>query len=149
MGLDYGTRRGGVALSDPSGLIAQPHGVIDQERQELEGELRRLVEEMEVELVVVGLPISLSGSEGPAARAARAFADRVAELTHLPVELADERLSTVAAEAALREGGVRGPESRRMVDRVAAALMLQSYLDRRAHASRQSRPTEAGSENGP
>ncbi|MGH9051407.1 MAG: Holliday junction resolvase RuvX [Acidimicrobiia bacterium] len=130
MGLDYGTRRVGVAISDPLRILAQPHGVIDQEHQELEGELRRLVEEMEVDLVVVGLPISLSGREGPAARAARAFARRVAEVTGLPVELADERLSTVAAEGALREGRVRGPARRRMVDRVAAALMLQSYLDR-------------------
>jgi putative holliday junction resolvase len=130
MGLDYGTRRVGVAISDPGRLLAQPHGVIDRERQELEGELRRLVEEMEVELVVVGLPLSLSGREGPAARAARVFARRVAEVTGLPVELADERLSTVAAEGALREGRVKGPARRRMVDRVAAALMLQSYLDR-------------------
>jgi putative Holliday junction resolvase len=130
MGLDYGTRRVGVAISDPSRLLAQPHGVIDQEDQELEVELRRLVKDMEVDLVVVGLPLSLSGREGPAARAARAFARRVAEVTGLPVELADERLSTVAAESALREGRVKGPDRRRMVDRVAAALMLQSYLDR-------------------
>ena len=91
--------------------------------------LRSLVDEYGVELVVVGLPVHLSGEEGTAAEAARAFADSVAAATGLPVELQDERFTTVTAEEALLEGGVRRRERREIRDKVAAAVMLQGYLD--------------------
>ncbi len=95
--------------------------------------LRALVEENGVERIVVGLPVQLSGEEGKAATAARAFAAEVAEATGKPVELQDERFTTVTAEEALLEGGVRREERRQTRDKVAAAVMLQGYLDRRSH----------------
>lgn len=130
MGLDYGSRRVGVALSDTLGLTAQPYGVIDRRGQDLDTELGRIVEEMDVDRIVVGWPVSLSGEEGPAAREVRGFAQALAESLGLPVELSDERLTTVTAEVALREGGLKGHRRRRVVDKVAAAVMLQGYLDR-------------------
>lgn len=86
----------------------------------------------EAELVVVGLPRSLDGGEGPAARGAIAEAKALANVVGVPVETHDERFTTVSAERSLREGGVRGPDRRRVVDKVAAAVMLQSWLDARA-----------------
>jgi putative pre-16S rRNA nuclease len=130
LGLDPGTRRIGVALSDATGTIAGPHSVIDRRIVDVDEALRRLVEEHGVELIVVGLPVSLSGAEGPAAEAARAFADSVADATGLPIVLQDERFTTVTAEGALIEGGVGRSERRRKRDQVAAAVMLQSFLDR-------------------
>ena len=87
-------------------------------------------------MVVVGLPLSLSGDEGPAARAARTEAKTLATLVEVPIETFDERLTTVTAERALTEAGVRGPARRQVVDKVAAAVILQAFLDRRAGAAR-------------
>jgi putative Holliday junction resolvase len=93
--------------------------------------IARLVEEEEAEVVVVGLPLSLDGSRGPAARAAVAEADDLRMVVGVPVELFDERLTTVSAQRALTEAGVRSDAGRRVVDKVAAAVMLQAWLDRR------------------
>ena len=133
LGLDHGERRIGVAVSDATGTIATPHSVIDQRVADVTIVLRSLISEFAVERVVVGLPLLLSGEEGQAARSARAFADQVAEETGLPVLLQDERYTTVTAEDALIEGGVRRRRRRDVRDKVAAAVMLQSYLDRRMH----------------
>ena len=133
LGLDHGERRIGVAVSDATGTIATPHSVIDRRVADVPVALRSLVTEFAVERVVVGLPLLLSGEEGQAARSARAFADQVAEETGLPVFLQDERYTTVTAEDALIEGGVRRRRRRDVRDKVAAAVMLQSYLDRRMH----------------
>lgn len=132
LGLDPGERRIGVALSDPLGIIAQPHEVIDLDVDDLEERLQSLCEEYDIESVVVGLPISLSGEEGPAARAAREFADVVAEIVDCPVVHADERFTTVTAEQSLLEAGMRRAKRKDVRDKVAAAIMLQSYIDRRA-----------------
>lgn len=131
LGLDHGERRIGVAVSDATGTIASPHSVIDQRGGDVFERLRSLIAEYEVELVVVGLPLQLSGEEGTSARSARAFADTVTEATGLPVALQDERFTTVTAEDALIEGGVRRRERREVRDKVAAAVMLQGYLDGR------------------
>ncbi len=131
LGLDHGERRIGVALSDPTGTIASPHSVIDRRGDDVAGALRSLIDEYGVELIVVGLPLQLSGEEGISAQAARAFADDVAEESGLPVALQDERYTTVTAEEALLEGGVRRRRRREVRDKVAAAVMLQSYLDSR------------------
>ncbi|GMQ85687.1 MAG: Holliday junction resolvase RuvX [Acidimicrobiia bacterium] len=133
LGLDHGERRIGVAVSDATGTIATPHSVIDRRAGDVRVALRTLVTELAVERVVVGLPLLLSGGEGQAARSARAFADQVAEETGLPVSLQDERYTTVTAEDALIEGGVSRRRRREVRDKVAAAVMLQSYLDRRTH----------------
>jgi len=130
LGLDPGGRRIGVALSDPLGIIAQPHSVIDRNQVEPVTAIRNLSVDNDVSLIVVGLPISLSGQEGRAAEAARAFAGEVADAVECEVELMDERFTTVTAERALIEAGVSRADRRSARDKVAAAVMLQSYLDR-------------------
>jgi len=138
LGIDVGTRRIGVAVSDPTGTIAQTHGVIARSgwRTMLE-ELRRLTAEHGVERIVVGLPLRLDGTEGPAAEEARAFAARLAAHLSLPVEMQDERLSTAEAERAMLAQDAPRRQRRRRRDAVAAAVFLQTYLDRRRAAGRQ------------
>lgn len=131
LGLDPGERRVGVALSDPTGTIASPHSVIDRRSVELADAVRMLCEENDVQRIVIGLPTGLSGTEGPSAKAARAMGDAVADATGLSVEYQDERFTTVTAEAALLEGGVRRSKRRDVRDKVAAAVILQTYLDRK------------------
>lgn len=142
LGLDHGERRIGVAVSDATGTIATPHSVIDRRDEDVVQALRSVVAEYDIELIVVGLPVQLSGEEGTAARSARDFAGTVAASTGLPVVLQDERFTTVTAEEALLEGGVRRQERRKMRDKVAAAVMLQGYLDssRRDDDDRDQRP---------
>ncbi|MFQ5554310.1 MAG: Holliday junction resolvase RuvX [Acidimicrobiia bacterium] len=135
LGLDPGTKRIGVALSDALGIIAQPHSVIDVEQAEPAEVVRNLVAEHDVSLVVIGLPVSLSGDEGPSAVAVRAFAGDLARDVGCEVELMDERFTTVIAEQALLEGRVRRSGRREARDKVAAAVMLQGYLDRRRQGS--------------
>ena len=135
LGLDPGERRIGVALSDPTGTIASPHSVIDQRVDDPLGVVRALCEEEGVERIIVGLPTGLSGLEGPSAKAARAFGTLVAEGIGLPVEYQDERFTTVTAESALLEGGVRRDKRRDVRDKVAAAVILQAYLDRKDYES--------------
>jgi putative Holliday junction resolvase len=129
MGLDYGTRRIGVALSDALGLTAQPLAVLDANSGDLSSEVRRLVEDNEVELIVVGLPVNLSGGDTQSTEGARKLATRVAEATGLPVKLADERFTTKTAEQTLIDANVRRRRRRQVIDKVAAAVMLQNYLD--------------------
>ena len=136
LGLDPGERRIGVALSDPLGIIAQPHSVIDRKQVEPVTTIRNLSVDNDVSLIVVGLPISLSGQEGRAAEAARVFAGEVADAVECEVELMDERFTTVTAEQALLEAGLSRADRRSARDKVAAAVMLQSYLDRTASDSR-------------
>ncbi len=135
LGLDPGERRIGVALSDPTGTIASPHSVIDRRVADPLDVVRALCEEEGVELIIVGLPTGLSGLEGPSAKAARAFGTLVAEGIGLPVEYQDERFTTVTAESALLEGGVRRDKRRDVRDKVAAAVILQAYLDRKDYQS--------------
>jgi putative Holliday junction resolvase len=130
LGVDPGSRRMGLAVSDEDGYIASPHATL--EGGEVERAARGVVEQarqLGVERIVIGLPLELDGREGDAARRARQLAARVAELSKLDVTLWDERLSSRAAERALAASGMRGAERKRRVDRVAAALILQSYLD--------------------
>jgi len=131
LGLDPGERRIGVALSDPTGLLASPLTVI--KRSGLSDDLAavaRLVQEHEVELVVVGEPRTLRGEVGPQAEAAREFAGQLAGYVRVPVEMWDERLSTVAAEREMLALGIRAEKRRAQRDAVAAAIILQGYLDR-------------------
>lgn len=126
--LDHGSRRIGVAVSDPLGLTAQPIGVIAADEDFVEA-FRNLVAEWDVERVVVGLPVGLDGKEGPSAVAAREFAAMIEREFHMPTEVWDERFSTVVAERAMIEGGARRQRRREMRDAVAAAVFLQGYLD--------------------
>jgi len=129
VGLDPGSVRIGVAVSDELHLTAQPHGTLDAAAPDLDDRLRSLAAEVDAERFVVGLPVSLDGSEGPAAVGARALAERVGGATGLPVDLHDERFSTVTAERVLVSAGMRRKRRRDARDRVAAAVFLQSYLD--------------------
>ena len=140
LGVDPGDARIGVARRDPSGMLATPVETVPRG----EGDLARLAaiaeEEGAVE-VVVGLPRSLSGGEGPAAAKARAFAaDLARRLDPLPVRLCDERLTTVTAEGMLRDRGRKGAKRRAVVDQAAAVVILQQALD--TERSRGSAPGE-------
>ena len=128
--VDPGSKRVGLAVSDPSGLIAQPHSTIAAEPADtLPARLAVVIEELGAARVVMGLPRRLDGSVGPEAKAARRLAGELRRLIRRPVTLQDERLTSVAAERALREGGRRRGERRRLADQVAATLILQTYLD--------------------
>lgn len=136
LGVDLGTRRVGVAVCDSQRRVATPIGAIERAADPgvHRGALIRLVAEHEAVGVVVGLPRSLSGGLGPAARAALVEVAELAEVLGVPVETADERLSTVVAAAALSASGRRAREQRRLVDASAAAVILQSWIDSRAGA---------------
>jgi len=129
VGIDPGDARIGVAASDPSGFLATPVETVRRGS----GDVRRIaaiVAETEAIEVVVGLPRSLSGREGPAAVKVREFAARLARRVHpLPVRLCDERLTTVSAESMLRAQGRHGAKRRAVVDQAAAVLILQTALD--------------------
>jgi putative Holliday junction resolvase len=138
LGIDVGERRIGVALSDELGLLAAPlTTVMVRGGDAALAELAAIARERAAEVVVVGLPKSLNGREGPQARAVRAFADRLAPLLDAPLELWDERLTTVEAERALIARGVKRQQRRARIDAAAAAIMLQDYLD--AHRARRLR----------
>lgn len=135
LGVDLGEKRIGLACSDPSGVLASPLGAI-QRGGDPDADRAAVVaaaEEAGATVIVVGLPRSLSGREGPAARGARAEAAALAERAEaaggIRVELHDERFTTREAQRALRAGGTRAREQRDLIDAAAAAVMLQSWLD--------------------
>lgn len=131
LGVDVGAVRVGIAVSDPEGVLATPLVTV---ARDVEGgtDLRaiaELVAEYEVVGIVVGLPRTLAGREGPAAEAARTFVDALGAVVDVPIELSDERLTTVVATAQLRQRGVRGRKQRAVVDQAAAVVILQCWLD--------------------
>lgn len=151
LGIDHGERRVGIALSDEDGRIAHPHDTLPRRDPDaLLAAVAELARAQDVSEIVVGLPLSLEGREGASARRARRFAERLEKATALPVVLWDERMTTLAAERALGEAGVRAGDRREMVDRVAAALLLQSYLDfQHNRAERERDEPWAASERAP
>ncbi|MEU4229887.1 Holliday junction resolvase RuvX [Nonomuraea sp. NPDC026600] len=129
IGVDVGSVRIGVARSDPSGLLATPVETVRRGQGDLD-RIASIADEHSAIEVVVGLPTSLSGREGPAAALAREFATSLAvRLAPTPVRLFDERLTTVAAQQGLRASGVRAKKQRAVVDQVAAVVLLQDALD--------------------
>jgi putative pre-16S rRNA nuclease len=132
LAVDPGSKRVGVAVSDPTGTIAQGLTTVPaQPRESLALRLAAIAKVQEAKRVVVGLPRRMDGSYGPEAAAARELAGEIRDASGLPVELVDERLTTVAAERAMIEGGVRRAKRRAGIDQVAATLLLQSHLDRK------------------
>ncbi|MGA0879064.1 MAG: Holliday junction resolvase RuvX [Ilumatobacteraceae bacterium] len=133
MGIDLGAKRIGIAISDFTGTIASPHSVLERARSVRFDHQRiaKIVADEEVEIVVVGLPLTMSGVRSIAAKAATAEARRLATVLTVPVEMFDERLTTVTADRVLREADISASERRRYVDKVAAAVLLQTWLDRR------------------
>ena len=138
LGVDVGTVRIGVASSDPDGILATPVETVARDRKDAGRHLRRLarlVQEMSVVEVVVGLPRTLADRTGPSALDAIAVADALAErVAPVPVRLIDERLTTVTAQRSLREAGVRAKGQKSMIDQVAAVGILQNWLDQRRAA---------------
>ncbi len=134
LGIDLGSKRIGLAMSDPRGVLASPHSVVIRSRRKADDHLAiaKVVEEWEVGHIVVGLPLSLDGSVGRAAKAAVREAKELGVVTGVPTETYDERLTTVTAHQVLREQGVAGPDRKHVVDKVAAAVLLQAWLDGRA-----------------
>ncbi len=132
LGLDVGERRVGLAVSDASGLIASPVEVLtlDEGEDPVTRVLRR-ADELDVEAIVVGMPIDLRGDEGVAARRMSEFVEELRERGNLPVETCDERLTSAAAARSMRQAGLSERDQRGRVDKVAAALILQTWLDRR------------------
>jgi putative holliday junction resolvase len=136
--VDPGAVRVGLAIDDELGLLAHPRGTLDgRDPDTLVAALRRFADAENVERFVVGLPLDMSGGEGPAARTARDLAQRIATATGCAVELWDERLSTVQAQRTLRASNVRGRKARARVDEVAACAILQSWLDARLRRANQ------------
>ena len=131
LGIDLGSARIGVAVSDGTGLLASPLTVIPRSGDPVRDRraIVKVAEEEEVERVVVGLPTSLSGEEGPAAKAALTELVALADELEVPVEGWDERFTTVIAHNAMAEGGQRSKQRRKTIDAAAAAVMLQSWLD--------------------
>ncbi|MBP2673647.1 MAG: hypothetical protein H6Q84_487 [Deltaproteobacteria bacterium] len=132
LGLDYGNRRIGVAVSDPLGLTAQPLPAIPREgdRKDI-AEIGRRAAELGATSVVLGLPLLLNGDEGPAAVRAREFGARIEETLSLPVTMWDERMTTVQSERHLIDSGVRRDRRKELRDSLSAMFLLQSILDLR------------------
>jgi putative holliday junction resolvase len=132
LGIDLGTKRVGIAISDSDGTVATPYEVLERSKDRAADHrrIRDIVVENEVGVVVVGLPLSMDGSTGPAAKRALAEIRTLQRAIPVTVETYDERLSTVTAERSLRSMDLSAPERRRVVDKVAAAVILQGWLDR-------------------
>ena len=133
MAVDLGTVRTGVAVSDELGMLAQPWKTLPGGDAALEAVVSA-VGELKPVRVLVGLPRNMDGSYGRAAEGARAFAEQLKSRVPCPVDLWDERLTTVSAQRALRESGRKARDQRGVVDQVAAQFLLQSWLDRSACA---------------
>ena len=131
LGLDHGQKRVGVAISDSAGTLAMPIEVVARrgDRQREHQAIADLVEEWEAEIVVVGLPYNMDGSVGPMARKYGSEAKALGDTLSVPVVLYDERLTTVSAERALMDQNMNAQDRRQVVDKVAASVMLQSWLD--------------------
>lgn len=133
LGVDLGSKRIGIAVSDRSGTIASPLTVVQRSGSKAADHRRiaALVAEEEAEIVVVGLPLNMNGTVGPAAQAAVAEAEALATVVGVPVETFDERRTTVTADRAMMEFKMNAQARRRVVDKVAAAVMLQNWLEAR------------------
>jgi len=137
LGIDVGSVRIGVAVSDPDGILATPVETVVRDRRSGKHlrRLARLIDEHQAVEVVVGLPRTLADRAGPSARDAVELADLLAgQISPVPVRMADERFTTVTAQRSLREAGVRAKGQRSMIDQVAAVGILQNWLDQRRAA---------------
>ena len=132
LGIDYGLARTGVAASDPMGILASPVTVLHEaNRKKLAAALAEIARERGAGKLILGLPLRTDGTRGDKALACEALADLLRAQSGLPVELWDERFSTVSAHQALSAANVRGKQRKDTVDAVAAVIILQSYLDRK------------------
>ncbi len=133
--LDVGTVRIGIATSDPMGIIASGYETFTRSKDE-EGDLQKiaaLAKEKQADTFVIGLPLNMDGTEGEKVLEIRDFAEKLSKYTDLSIVFQDERLTTVSAEKALIESGMRREKRKKVVDMVAATIILQSYLDRKSY----------------
>ncbi len=134
LGLDIGSKRIGVAISDELGFTAQGLETLICKNPDADLEqIARLAAEYHVREIVVGMPYNMNGTEGPQAQKVRALMERIAERTHRAVQEWDERLSTVAADRALLEADMSRSKRRKVIDKIAAVIILQGYLDRQRY----------------
>jgi len=133
LGVDLGSKRVGIAVSDISGTLASPLTTVhrSKSRRHDHAAIAALVREEEAEVVVVGLPLSLDGSHGKAAKAATTEARQLSSVVGVPVEMYDERFTTATAERGMLEMGMNAQARRKVVDKAAAAVMLQAWLEHR------------------
>lgn len=130
LALDVGDKRIGVAMCDPDGILASPlTTIIRQTNDKSLDEILQIAQENEVAEIVVGIPYSMSGRVGPQTRITMDYADSLAKQTEIPIRRVDERLSSVQAERMIREGGGKPSQDKGKIDAVAAAIILQAYLD--------------------
>ena len=132
LGLDFGDARIGLALSDPLGIFAT--GLETYKRKNLDEDLQHianLIKEKQVDTVVAGLPINMDGSMGPRVEKTKEFCEKLQEVCDIRIEYLDERLTTVAAEKMLIEQDVRREDRKKVIDKVAATIILQSFLDKK------------------
>ena len=131
LAVDWGARRVGLALSDPTGLLATGLPTLEvKSREEAIAQVARVAREREAERIVVGLPLLLSGRRGEAAERAEDFAHALGAMAGVPVELLDERLTSALSLRRLHETGMRGARARARVDQGAAVALLETWLDR-------------------
>ncbi len=131
LGIDHGEARIGVALSDELGMLAHPLETLDgrEKFNAIAGKITGLVTSKSVERIVLGLPRNMNGTYGPAAEKVRAFAEKLKPLLPVPIILWDERMTTQQAQRSLHDAGRNVKNSRKVIDQVAAVIILQSYLD--------------------
>ncbi len=130
MAVDYGDARTGIAVCDRTEFLASPVGTIEERHFEtLVLKVAHIAAEYEVKEIVVGLPLNMNGSFGPRAQACKEFADALNQATDIPVNMWDERSTTVSAHGILNEANVRGKKRKAVVDSVAATIILESYLE--------------------
>jgi putative Holliday junction resolvase len=145
LGVDFGRVRIGIAVSDELGLLAHPVKTIPASREAVK-QIGEIAREKDVERVVVGVPRQMNGSMGEAAAEALAFAEKLRKLLRCEIVTWDERLTTIAANRALRDGGKKTRDSRKIVDQVAAQMILQGYLDG-LHSARDRDPEREARRN--
>lgn len=130
MAVDYGDVRTGLAVCDRTEFLASPIGTIEERNAQLLAmKVAHMAEQYEVGEIIVGLPLNMNGSKGPRAEKCQAFAELLSQLTELPVNMWDERSTTVTAHNILNETDVRGKKRKAVVDTVAATVILEAYLD--------------------
>lgn len=141
IGLDFGTKTVGVAISDPLGITAQGVEIIRRDRpamlRKTYSRIEELITEYQVTRIVLGLPKNMNGTEGERVQATREFGEALERRTGLPVEYWDERLTTVAADKAMMEMDIRRENRKEYVDEIAAMLILQGYMDSKRTSAQQ------------
>ncbi len=138
MAVDYGDARTGLAVCDRTEFLASPIGTLNERNAQLLAmQIAHLAQEYEVGEIIVGLPVNMNGSEGPRAAKCRAFADMLNQLADVPVNMWDERSTTVTAHQILNQTNVRGKDRKAVVDTVAATVILEGYLEYRRKKSQQ------------